>query len=193
MRIGFDVDGVLANFNAAYMRLVTEVTGRNLFPKDYEPHTWNYPETFGYTKDEVTETWRRIGLDPEFWYRLSPLPGAYTLQDNWRKILDAGHDVVFATARPGLNPEMQTAAWLRNVGVTYTDVTVTNGKGPFCLDRYVDCYIDDKLENIQDVVKTSPATRAYLLDRAYNAADDFPRRYVRVPTVEAFFVAEGLL
>jgi hypothetical protein len=198
MRIGFDIDGVLANFVKGYQDLTVKVTGRDLFHSNdiLDPPCWDWPQFRGYTKEEMSfssgPVWGAIKSDPEFWYRLEEDPGAAVLRANWRKILDAGHDVVFATSRFGINPDMQTAAWLRNIGATYTDVTVTSDKGQFCLDRFVDCYIDDNLDNIKNVSKTSPATRTYLLNRAYNADTDFPC-YLRVPTVEAFFVAEGLL
>ncbi len=192
MRIGFDIDGVLANFHAGFIPLIQKVSGRDLFPANYEPTTWHYPQLLGYTEAEVKAAWDHISEDPEFWYRLESLPEAKTLTDNWRKILDAGHDVVFATARLGIACDMQTAAWLRNIGCTYTDVTITKDKGRFCVDRFVDCYIDDRLENVQDVAKTAPATRTYLLHRVLNAAP-VDSGYTRVPSIEAFFVAEGLL
>ncbi len=196
MRIGFDIDGVLADFNTSYIALVKTLTERNLFPDGYFPTTWNYPESLGYTNGEVAGTWDYIKKDPEFWYSLQPLPGALVLCENWRRILDAGHDVVFATARPGLTSLEQSVAWLRNIGCTYTDVTITSAKGQFCLDRFVDCYIDDRKENVIDVCKTSPTTRTYLLDAPYNTGSEGGAEcapYTRVPSVEAFFVAEGLL
>jgi hypothetical protein len=175
-----------------------KVTGRDLFaPGDIEnPPCWDWPQFRGYTKEEMSfstgPVWGAIKSDPEFWYRLEEDRGAAVLRENWRKLLDAGHDVVFATSRFGIAPDMQTAAWLRNMGCTYTDVTVTSDKGRFCADRYVDCYIDDNLDNVKNVLRTSPATRTYLLSRAYNAAPA-DTGYTRVPSVEAFFMAEGLL
>ena len=194
LRLGFDVDGVLADFDHGYAPRIVQVSNRNLFPPEgvVDPPCWHWPQHWGYTNAEVNATWDAIKQDPEFWYRLNELPGAAVLRENWRKLLGAGHDVVFATARLGIQPELQTAAWLRNIGVTYTDVTVTSHKGQFCLDRYVDCYVDDRLENVQDIVKTSPATRTYLLNRAHNAVPA-DTGYTRVPSVEAFFIAEGLL
>jgi hypothetical protein len=70
-------------------------------------------------------------------------------------------------------------------------VAITSEKGFFCLDHHVNCYIDDRLENILDVIKTSPTTRAYLLDKTYNKSTD-DSGYTRVDSVEQFFHLEGL-
>ena len=62
MRLGIDVDGVLANFSKGYAELIIELTGKNLFqPGDIEdPPVWDWDILRGYTKEEVSATWKHI-------------------------------------------------------------------------------------------------------------------------------------
>ena len=59
MRIGFDVDGVLADFNKRFIERVIAITGRDLFPpRPFDIPTWNYPEHYGYTAEESMQSGR---------------------------------------------------------------------------------------------------------------------------------------
>jgi len=193
MRIGFDIDGVLANFIAAYQGIIIAGTGKDLFgPTDiFDPPCWDWPQYRGYTPEEIKSIWAVIKQSPDFWAMLKPDPGMSQLSRRWAQIHGAHHDVVFATDRPGLNPLIQTKYWLHKYGCTYANVTISNQKGQFCADSHVDCYIDDRWDNIVAVTRESPSTRAYLLNRSYNLAID-DASYTRVPSVEEFFRIEGL-
>jgi len=193
MRIGFDIDGVLANFIAAYQGVIIASTGLDRFgPTDiFDPPCWDWPQYRGYTEAEIKSVWAIIKQSPDFWANLKPDPGMTQLSRRWAQIHALHHDVVFATDRPGLNPLIQTKYWLHKYGCTYANVTISNQKGQFCADSHVDCYIDDRWDNIVAVTRESPSTRAYLLNRSYNLAID-DASYTRVPSVEEFFRIEGL-
>lgn len=194
MRIGWDIDGVLANFDRSAAEVLKAVSGRNLLPPDFDEHTsptWHWPQHFGYSESEVKALWDAIAIDPDFWANLEEVSGMETLRCRWRTLLAAGHDMVFATARLGKDPLIQTKYWLHKHGCSYANVTITKEKGQFCADYFVDAYIDDRLQNIQDVVRKSPATRAYLLNRLHNAAP-IGSGYIRVPTIEEFLRLEGI-
>ncbi len=196
MRIGFDCDGVLAGYNRAAAILLTNTSRRKLIPESFNDETsptWYWPQHFGYTEAEVAAMWDVIKTSRDFWANLVPLQGMATLQSRWKAIHEAHHDIVFATARPGLDALTQTKYWLHKQGCSYANVTITSEKGQFCLDHHVDCYIDDRWSNIVDVTEKAPNTRAYLLNRNYNIDVHNPTaKYIRVPTVAAFFEAEGL-
>jgi len=170
MRIGIDCDGVICNFYTAYEALTREVSGRDLFPSldiTVGPPVWNWPEYYGYTAEEMKEVWRRIKTDPEFWFCLSALPDFTLLRERW-STLSYHHDVYFVTDRPGINTKRQTEAWFKRHGIDCPTMLISAHKGLVARALSLDVYVDDKLENIVNVVEEAPTCRSFLVDRAYN-------------------------
>lgn len=203
MRIGFDIDGVLSNFIKAYQALFVSVTGRDLFePNDVlEPPCWDWPQLRGYTDEEVAKVWAIIKSDPEFWVRLDETEHMKSLRGVAETLL--AHDVYFVTDRPGIRTKTQTEDWLLfKSGCFNPTVLVSAQKGLCAKALKLDCYIDDKLENVWDVQQATtprdaagnvigpPATRTYLLDRGYNQHGLANCR--RVKSLAEFLEAEGL-
>lgn len=170
MRIGFDIDGVLANFPPAYEKLFVEVTGENRFAPftpDEGPVSWNWPsDAYGYTSAQTSEVWRRIKASKTFWYELETMP-AFSLFRDWFMFLE-GAELYFVTARPGTQTKWQTELWFQKHLNFRPTVLISEEKGMVCRALNLDYYVDDKAENIVDVGVKSPNTKAYLLDRAYN-------------------------
>lgn len=174
MRIGFDIDGVLADFNSSFIALVKDVTGRDLFPPDYWPHTWNYPESLGYTDAEVSAVWDRIKAGGVFWQQLAPLPDMAVLA-RWfvlppfPQAPQPYHEFYFITSRMGKNVKLQTEEWLdEQMGVAGNTVLISSEKGALARALKLDYYVDDRAENIRDVELTSPNTFAYLINQPWN-------------------------
>lgn len=178
MRIGIDIDGVLADFYSAYERLCIEVEGVDhfgvhRFPQEY-PCTWNWPEHYGYSDATVKEVWRRIKTSRDFWAKLTTLPDM-----GYLSYIPTGAEVYFITARPGLNPKYQTEMWFRYYDVPSPTVLISDQKGLCCAALNLDKYIDDKWENVIDAAETSFAT-VFLIDRPYNRFEtDLPIRRVK--------------
>lgn len=174
MKIGLDLDGVIANFYKAYEELTIEVAGEDLFQEHRWPNevpcVWNWPEHYGYSSEVMREVWRRISEDPLFWFRLEPLPGA--LDTVGPLIANAENDVYYITARPGLKPRAQSQAWLMyHLEDPCPTVLITEDKGCACRCLDLDVYVDDKLSNIMSVANLSDRTQAFLVDRPYNQCD----------------------
>ncbi len=172
--IGFDLDGVLANFTKAYQALLARLSGRNLFePGDeIDPPTWNWDKDRGYTSAERGAAWEAIKADPNFWRNLDPLQP--NVSQVFFRSLQHGpsRDVYFITSRPGIASKAQTEAWLReHLGWRNPTVLVvgTRVKGEACAALGLDAYIDDHYPNVADVVLKSPKTRAYLYSVAHNS------------------------
>lgn len=186
MRIGFDIDGISADFIPAYEEMFVRTTGRNDFPPVDPVNSvpeWNWPTRYGYTAAETKAVWAVINKDSHFWQRLNTTPEFATFS-RWFYDQDVrDHEIYFVTSRPGLNPKLQTEDWFyRHLNCPVT-VLISDSKGAVCKALNLDFYLDDKLENILDVQQTSPNTRAYLLDRAYNRDQEVTHR---ISTVAEF-------
>jgi uncharacterized protein len=173
VRIGFDIDGVLADFNTSFIALVKEVTGRDLFPPDYWPHTWDYPQALGYSQEEVSAVWDRIKAGGTFWNQLAPLPDMEVLA-KWMRMpgeppTQGYHEFYFITSRMGRNVKLQTEEWLDGqfefAGHT---VLISSEKGAIAKALKLNYYVDDRAENILDVMKESPTTISFLVDQPWN-------------------------
>lgn len=176
--IGVDIDGVLAQFNESYIDLVIKVTGKDLFPpRPFAITTWNYPEAYGYSNEEVSAVWKAIIASRDFWRKLQPYDDAKSfLRQLWQR----DQEVYFITSRVGDHVREQTEFWLKHMGFYHPTVLISSEKGECCHALKVDFYIDDKNENCVDVAMKSPITYGYMLARPWNAPQvaagiDIPR------------------
>jgi hypothetical protein len=212
MRIGFDIDGVLANFVAAYQPLCVQLAGGvDLFWLDdiNNPPCWDWPQFRGYTDEQVKRVWDSIIGSRSFWFNLQPHTDNITALAMVLRYLEHKHDVYFITSRPGVTAKRQTEAWIRRYLPYDRDIAPTvllaSAKGAAAKALKLDVYLDDNLDNAKDVLRESPKTRMYLLDRSYNQGNVITivettdalggqrwenRTGVRVPTLAAMLDAE---
>lgn len=178
MRIGFDVDGVLANFFTPYESLMIEVSGVNLFPKRYPyalPPTWNWPEFYGYLPADVAKAWAIIKSNTTFWRDMELLPDAAQTLKRVQDMVGL-NDVYYITDRPGLTAQAQTAQWFKTKtpiqlpSVIISNPSVGATKGAICAALGLEAYIDDKPANIDDVLLKSPTTQVFMVKYPYNAS-----------------------
>ncbi len=182
MKIGFDIDGVLANFVAAYQPLFVKTTGRNdfLINDITAPPCWDWPTLRGYTEKETKAVWDIIKRDDTFWMNLPAFEDSVLSLKSVLKVLELQHEVYYLTDRAGIDVKRQTKFWLIDklnyIGRAHTEptvlITATGEKGHVARALKLDAYIDDKPSNVEDVVRESPNTRMYYLNKRYN--QDFP-------------------
>ncbi len=188
MKIGFDVDGVLADFNRSFIERVIAVTGKDLFPlRPFDIPTWDYPQHYGYTDAECSAVWENIKADATFWYQLFPYDG---VPEFLSKLHSGNHDIYFITSRPGIQAKAQTENWIEfhNFGLkteafSYPTVLISSDKGRCAVALKLDLYIDDRTENCLDVNHSSPATKVVMLARPWNTAQ---QGILRVETLDQF-------
>lgn len=176
MRLGFDIDGCLANFRYSYEKLIVEVTGKDLFPKDKEYGTvWDYPEEIcGYSKSEIKGVWKHhITKSDRFWLEIPPLPLAVeTIQVLNHLALSGEHEIYFITDRFGVMPKLQTEVWLAQLGMACPTVLLTGEKDDAMRILKLDAYVDDKLSHCNHcmamVRQAGTPARVYMIDAPYN-------------------------
>ncbi len=193
MKLGIDVDGVLADFNTAFIERIIAITGKDLFPpRPFDIPVWDYPQYYGYTEAEISAVWARIKADSYFWARLPVYPDTHDVL----KLLArrySGDDIYFITSRPGIYAKQQTETWLR-IHECYDRPTVLiSGAKGLCADALgLDKYIDDHWENCVDVARLG-TTQTYLLSRPWNAEYDpvpstAPGAIIRVSVLSEMFL-----
>jgi len=151
IRLGLDLDGVLADFNASYRQLFIDLTGRDTFDGETDPPCWNYHAVYGYTDAEAKQVWGAIAASDRFWERLDPLPGAVSLL-KWAFWKQNQIDVYFITSRIGLGVKKQSEHWLHCHGFPRATVLVqqeqSGTKGDLAKGLGLTHVLDDKIENL---------------------------------------------
>lgn len=180
MKIGFDCDGVLANFNHAYGDLLIKLGKQDTLPKGWKgdasfPDVWDWDIKHGY-KDHLKGVWEYIQDPPHnFWGKLDCLLHP-DLRHNIMELSWSGNDVYFITNRPGRDAKIQTECWLRGNGLAdCPTVLIAEDKIPIILSLNLDFYLDDRLKTMNDLDDAcfkrgiDPKDKHfYLLDTPYN-------------------------
>jgi len=190
MRLGFDLDGTLADMQTALAR-----EARSLFP-EIDPATLprstafavqpegsaeggqnppadatgpapEAPATPGLTSRQQRELWRAVCARENFWETLDEIePGA--LNRLFRLVRDRRWELIFLTSRPetaGDSAQAQSYRWLVAHGFPTPSVFVVHGsRGRIAAALNLDVLVDDRPENCLDVAIDSSA-RAILVWR----------------------------
>ena len=172
-RIGIDLDGVLANFNAGFVRIILQLfPGR--VPEDYVQRSWDWsevlsPSEYDQVFSQAMATWNWWTTLPAYYEDVSGLArwiASHTDQEIW-----------FVTSRPdseGYSATYQSRKWLESVGLWETDnslnvmtVPHSEDKVDICSRLNIDWMIDDKPETIESMDQF-PYLHAALISRPWN-------------------------
>jgi len=145
--IGFDIDGVLADFMGPYAELIEDRQGKKI---SKIAHRYDWFLDHGVTPSEHADNVAWWDTHPEWWYNIPSLPGV----DSILKTLDhTNMDVYFLTQRP-LSSKRHTEMWLQERWVECPTVLHTHAKGSIVLSLGITDLIDDRPENCIDVYHT---------------------------------------
>jgi hypothetical protein len=171
LRIGFDMDGVLADFSSAFRQIERSLFGGEIAdpvpsPEDEEQEA-SVPPVAEIARIGAAEMhrrrqtiWRLIQDTEDFWTTLTPTdPSAVarlhelTVSHRW--------EVFFITQRPataGETVQRQTQRWLMRYGFDMPSVLVINGsRGAAAQALRLAYHVDDSAQNCVDVKSDSSA------------------------------------
>jgi len=160
LRVGVDLDGVVANFRAGFEAAAATVgvgfgtTGAEAAIAD------------PLSSREIKKIWEHVRASPNWWSALEPHEPAQIvrLSEMARRLR---WEVVFMTKRPGTagdTVQFQSQWWLERQGFRYPAVvTVPGSRGELANALRLDVIVDDQMINCVDVVSASTAKAVLLL------------------------------
>lgn len=179
LRIGFDLDGVLADMEAELVRQAEILFGEPMTRRPEEPAVPldAAPESapddvppllkLNLTLRQQRRLWRHVESIENFWQTLGEYE-AGAVKRLARLTLERRWEIIFLTKRPesaGVTAQLQTQRWLESHGFMLPSVYVVQGsRGRIAAALGLDVVVDDRPENCLDVVVDSKA-RAILIWR----------------------------
>jgi beta-phosphoglucomutase-like phosphatase (HAD superfamily) len=171
IRIGFDLDGVLADMDAAVAAVTQRLFGAGSAPLTPE-ETDAGPETNETDVEQAPaaeavvppsrdrNVWREIRGTENFWETLGETEAGAVAR--LAELADErGWEIVFLTQRPptsGVTVQRQSQRWLAALGFAYPSVCVVDGsRGKVAAALGLNLVVDDRPENCLDVVSDSKA------------------------------------
>lgn len=164
MKIGVDVDDVLAAFIPEFVGIANELYD---IPLDTVPVDWEF-SNFNLTPDQMSVIWRKIRKTTNFWKNLSAKSDSNLLPQAEQD----GHEVYYITSRiPTIGESIkdQTCEWLEEkMQVKHPVVIVSSAKGMLANALNLDAFLDDRDKNCIEVMKHVPTCKVFIKDAGHN-------------------------
>jgi hypothetical protein len=183
LRIGIDVDGVLADFRTAFHDASRTTLGRRI---EALPDPKATPAL---AQDEVKRVWDFVARTPNWWMTLEPYE-PNQIARLYSMARAAGWEVFFLTNRPrsaGDSVQFQTQWWIERHGFYMPSVlTIPGSRGEVANGLRLNIVVDDLLLNCIEVVSASTAKALLLLRGGDKAVEKhaLDRGIGVVPTLE---------
>ena len=205
LRIGFDLDGVVADFASAFRDVETRLFGPASHLRAPEPDAVDAPGhgepaprrlSARDARRRQDEVWRAIEETADFWETLQPLD-ASAVRRIQELSLTHGWEVFFITQRPpttGDTVQRQSQRWLARHGYELPSVLVLGGsRGAAAAALRLDYHVDDSARHCLDIVADARATRALLIVPEQDAMSVESARRLGVGTVASIAAALDIL
>lgn len=163
LRLGIDLDGVVADFNEGWTRLYNADYGTELHPD--EVTMWNAPSELTHF-GSMSKFWRwaaTCGEGASLFRVLNPYPESIEVLAD----LSRHHTIVIVTTKPAY-AVWDTFEWLAEHRVPTTEVHIVQDK------TVVDCdvYLDDGDHNLEELVAARPESTVCRFVRPWNRPHD---------------------
>jgi len=160
LRIGIDIDGVLADFRSAFRKASKSSLGHDIDEQSDPKASASLGEK------DVKRVWELIARTPNWWMTLQPYePEQVARLYNLTRA--AGWEVFFLTNRPasaGDTVQFQSQWWIERQGFYLPAVlTVPGSRGEVANGLRLDLVVDDLMLNCVEVVSASTAKVLLLL------------------------------
>jgi hypothetical protein len=162
LRVGFDLDGVVADFRTAFLDVASKLLGHEAIQRPSSP----MPDLDAVSVADAKKVWQVITATPNWWLELAPyeptqIARLYQLARRYR------WEVSFLTSRiptAGDSVQFQSQAWLEAFGYYMPAVvTVPGSRGEVANALRLDLIIDDQLLNCLEVVGASQCKAILIL------------------------------
>jgi hypothetical protein len=170
LRIGFDLDGVVADFRTAFLEAAAQLLGRNAIQRPTSP----MPDLDSVSASDAKRVWKVICETPNWWLGLAPYEPAqigrlYQLARRFR------WEVSFLTSRistAGDSVQFQSQTWLEANGFYMPAVvTVPGSRGEIANALRLDVIVDDQYLNCLEVIGASQAKAMLMLQMGDQSRD----------------------
>jgi hypothetical protein len=162
LRVGFDLDGVVADFPRAFLETAAKVLGGSAIQRPISP----MPDFDAMSAGDAKRVWSVITETPNWWLGLAPyepdqIARLYQLARRYR------WEVSFLTSRlpsAGDSVQFQSQAWLETYGFYMPAVvTVPGSRGEIANALRLDVVIDDQFLNCLEVIGASQSKAMLIL------------------------------
>jgi len=161
IRVGFDVDGVIANFNKTFRETAAQVDGGAAD----DPSN---PAARPLGADAIKRIWDHISRTPQWWLQLEAYEPEQ-IERIYRTSRERRWEVYFMTTRPssaGETTQFQTQWWLESHRFPMPAVlTVPGSRGDAANTLKLDIAVDDRLSNCVDIIAASRSKAILVLRR----------------------------
>jgi len=175
-----DIDGTLLNFNGDACRLLTKLIGEEIGPQDIVHY--DYQESLGIFSVDIKEFWDNIWDLP-----LLPYLGASDFVVELKK---RNCYVMGVTQRPSQESKDASYRDTRRLSLDSLYILTKGEKKSDLINRHIEIglhtdlfFIDDKIQNVVDIVEHTEGVHVFLLNQPWNQSLDLAG-YKRVDTYQ---------